>query len=187
MEERFHDAIKTNDNKWKAIKRIDENRIGALTKMVKSQAKRITQLETSYKKLMEGSLTEVIEISRQINGGELKKATNKAENELRNAENASRAAQDELDIWANEEDFALGDLDDPNGKKTPFPFVRTPIMKTPTAPLATPTGGAAAGPGTPKPNANQNGKTKVNNNQPGKTNTRNKTKIINRNKVGAML
>ena len=51
MEERFHEAIKANDNKWKAIKRVDENRIGALTKMVRSQAKRLTQLETSYKNL----------------------------------------------------------------------------------------------------------------------------------------
>ena len=181
MEERFHEAIKANDNKWKAIKRVDENRIGALTKMVRSQAKRLTQLETSYKKLMEGSLTEVMEILRQINGGEFKKTTNIAENDLRNAEKASKAAQDELDIWANEEDFVLGENEDPSNKKFHYPFVnhmgvRTPLLKTPSAPPATPVDGAAAGPGTPKTNANQNGKAKANNNQPGKVNARNKNK-----------
>ena len=59
------------------------------------------------------------------------------------------------------------------------------MMRTPTAPLATPTAGATAGPSTPRNNANQNGKTKekTNNNQPGKTNPRNKNK---NNKAGLM-
>ena len=66
MEERFHDAIKANDEKWKAMKRIDENRIVALTRMVRSQANRIRLLENSHKKTMEGSLPEILEINKQI-------------------------------------------------------------------------------------------------------------------------
>ena len=98
MEERFHQAIKANDEKWKVVKRIDENRIVALTKMVKSQANRLRQLETSHKKLMEGNLQEIMEINNKIYGGDFKKATNKAENDLKKAEDAAKAAQDAIDL-----------------------------------------------------------------------------------------
>ena len=37
IEERFHQAIKANDEKWKVVKRVDNNRISALTRMVKAQ------------------------------------------------------------------------------------------------------------------------------------------------------
>ena len=101
IEERFHQAIKANNEKWKAAKRIDEKRIVALTKMVKSQNNRLRLLETAHKKVMEGNLTEIMEINRQIYGGEFKKTTNKAENELRKTEESAKAAQDELGIWAD--------------------------------------------------------------------------------------
>ena len=82
MEERFHQAIKANDEKWKVVKRIDENRIVALTRMVKSQANRLRQLETSHKKLMEGNLQEIMELNNKIYMGDFRKATNKAKNDL---------------------------------------------------------------------------------------------------------
>ena len=39
MEERFDQMLKANDEKWKILKRVDTNRINALTKLVKSQDK----------------------------------------------------------------------------------------------------------------------------------------------------
>ena len=63
MEERIHEAIKANDEKWKVLKRIDDNRIAALTKMVKSQGARIRTLENAHKKVMEGNLNEIMKIN----------------------------------------------------------------------------------------------------------------------------
>ena len=74
----------------------------ALTRMVRSQANRLRLLETSHKKLMEGNLTEIMEINNKIYGGDFKKATNKAENELRKSEDAVKAAQDAIDLWEKE-------------------------------------------------------------------------------------
>ena len=125
IEERFHQAIKANDEKWKAAKRIDEKRIVALTKMVKSQGNRLTLLETTHKKVMKGNLTEIMEINRQIYGGEFKKTTNKAENELRKTEESAKAAQDELGIWADEPEFILDELEEA-GSSLRTPFVQTP-------------------------------------------------------------
>ena len=63
--------------------------------MVKSQGARIRTLENAHKKVMEGNLNEIMEINRQIYGGEFKKVTNKAEQELRKTEGAVKAAQEE--------------------------------------------------------------------------------------------
>ena len=125
IEERFQQAIKANDEKWKVSKRIDEKRIVALTKMVKSQANRLRLLENSHKKVMEGNLTEIMEINRQIYGGEFKKSTNKAENELRKAEESAKAAQDQLGIWADEPEFILDELDEASSS------LKTPLIQTP--------------------------------------------------------
>ena len=66
IEERFHEAIKANDEKWKASKRIDDKRIAALTKMVKSQGARLRTLENAQNKVTEGNLNEIMEINKQI-------------------------------------------------------------------------------------------------------------------------
>ena len=176
MEERFHQAIKANDEKWKVVKRIDENRIVALTRMVRSQANRLRLLESSHKKVMEGNLTEIMEINKQIYGGEFKKVTNKAENELKKSEDAAKAAQDAISLWADEPELILEELDEAsNQPRTPFPFVKTPTIQTPHSAPTT-------GPITPNNQGAQNGprqKTKSGHNQPGNNNSRNKNKNTN--------
>ena len=68
-------------------------------------------LENAHKKVMEGNLNEIMEINRQIYGGDFKKVTNKAENELKKTEEAVKAAQAELGIWDNEPELLLEELD----------------------------------------------------------------------------
>ena len=156
----FHQAIKANDEKWKVVKRIDENRIVALTRMVRSQANRLRLLETSHKKLMEGNLTEIMEINNKIYGGDFKKATNKAENELKKSEDAVKAAQDAIDLWEKEPELILEELDEAfNQPKTPFPFVRTPTVQTPNA-------APSAGPLTPINHMGEKNEPKLKTKQP---------------------
>ena len=50
IKEYIHDVVKVNDDKWKVIRRVDDNRMNALTKIVKSQDHRISLLETAHKK-----------------------------------------------------------------------------------------------------------------------------------------
>ena len=99
MEERFDQMLKANDEKWKILKRVDSNRINALTRLVKSQDKRIGVLETAHKKYQKGNLDEIMEINRQIYGNENRKQSNKAVGELKKTEEAVQAAQTEFDIW----------------------------------------------------------------------------------------
>ena len=49
MEEIFDQMLNANDEKWKILKRVDTNRINALTRLIKSQDKRIRVLETAHK------------------------------------------------------------------------------------------------------------------------------------------
>ena len=85
--------------------------------------------------------------------------------------------RDAIDLWDKEPDMILEELDEAsNQPKTPFPFVRTPTVLTPTAPPATPTTpinhmGNKNG---PKQNA------KNSNNQNGNNNNKNKNKNNNK-------
>ena len=63
MKECIHSVVKANDDKWKAMKRIDDNRIDALVKIIKSQDQRIRLLENTHKKYIEGDLNEILELS----------------------------------------------------------------------------------------------------------------------------
>ena len=56
VKEFIHSVVKANDDKWKAMKRIDDKRIDALVKTIKSQDTRIRHVENTYKKYMEGDL-----------------------------------------------------------------------------------------------------------------------------------
>ena len=142
IEERFHEAIKANDEKWKASKRIDDKRIAALTKMVKSQGNIIRTLENAHKKVMEGNLDEIMEINRQIYGGEFKKITNKAENELKKTEEAATAAQAKLGLWDNKTELILEKLDAAaNQSATSSTNPQTPHTPATPGPLTPNTGG----------------------------------------------
>ena len=101
IKEYIHSVVKANDDKWKTMKRIYDNRINALTKIVKSQDHRIRLLETAHKKYKEGYLNEILEINRQLYGNENRKHTNKAVNELKKSEQAVLAAETELGVWEN--------------------------------------------------------------------------------------
>ena len=85
IKEYIHSVVKANDDKWKTMKRIDDNRINALTIIVKSQNHRIRLLETAHKIYKEGDLNEILEINRQLYGNENRQHTNKAVNELKQA------------------------------------------------------------------------------------------------------
>ena len=131
---------------------------------------------------MEGNLQEIMEINNKIYGGEYRKATNKAENDLKKAEDAAKAAQDAIDLWDKEPDLILEELDEAsNQPKTPFNFVRTPTILTPTAPPVTPI--------TPINHmGNKNGSkqnAKSNNNQNGNNNNKNKNKNKNKESTWA--
>ena len=83
MKEYIHDVVKAKDGKLKAMKRIDDNRIDALVKIVKSQDQRIRFLENTHKKYIEGDRNEILEINKQLYGNENRKNTNKAVNKLK--------------------------------------------------------------------------------------------------------
>ena len=95
---------------------------------------------------MEGNLSEIMEINRQIYGGEFKKITNKAENELKKSEEAAKAAQDELGIWNNEPEFILEELDNAaNQPNTPSTNIQTPHTPATPGPMTPGTQGALYG------------------------------------------
>ena len=89
------------------MKRIDDNRIDALIKIVKSKDQRIRLLENAHKKYKEGDLNEIMEINKQLYGNENRINTNKAVNELKKSKQAVLAAENELGVWENEEEFIL--------------------------------------------------------------------------------
>ena len=114
--------------------------------MVKSQGNRIRILENAHKKVMEGNLNEIMEINRQIYGGEFKKITNKAENELKKTEDAAKAAQAELGLWDNEPEPILEELDAAaNQSATPLTNPQTPHTPATPGPLTPNTHGARYG------------------------------------------
>ena len=107
IKEHIPSVVKANDDKCKAMKRIDDNQINALTKIVKSQDHRIRLLETAHKKYKEGDINEIMEINKQLYSNENRKNTNKAVNELKKSEQAVLAVENELRVWENKEEFIL--------------------------------------------------------------------------------
>ena len=134
LEERIHQVVKANDDKWKIIKRVNNNRISALTEMVRTQDHRIRLLETGHKKYREINLEEILEINRQLYENENRKQTNKAVNEFKKSEDAVLAAQTELGIWENEEELIL---EEEGTEENPVTIVN-PSLATPMTPYHTP-------------------------------------------------
>ena len=106
MKEFVHQALKENDQKWIAMRHINNNRMDAILELNKTQDNGIKVFEKVIKNYSEGDLNKFFEIQNQLKSKD-KRAVNKAMNEMNKTEQEVVAADKQIGMWEEQKDYEV--------------------------------------------------------------------------------